>query len=307
MVGVHSVNHVAFSVPDLDEAQRYYTAFGLDARRIGGRIDLYSFGHPHCWASVHGSGEAKRLEYVSYGVYEDDLAAMSERVDRHGVACKPHPMSDGSGLWLRNPDGTTLQLVAAPKVSPSAKCAATAPTALAPGNGAAPARSQVGPVQPRHLSHVLFYTLDVPRMTRFCTELLGLRLSDKSGDGIAFIHGVHGSDHHLVAFAKSQGPGLHHLSWDVGSLDDVGNGAEQMRLAGFNRGWGLGRHVLGSNYFHYVRDPWGSYSEYSFDIDFVPADLDWPAADHPPEDSFYVWGPVPPEDFVTNFETAQTA
>lgn len=48
--------------------------------------------------------------------------------------------------------------------------------------------------------------------------------------------------------------------------------------------------------------PWGSYAEYSFDIDHIPADLDWPAADHPPEDSFYVWGPAPPADFVTNFE-----
>ena len=113
---------------------------------------------------------------------------------------------------------------------------------------------------------------------------------------------AHASDHHLVALAKSHAPGLHHTSWDVGSLDDVGNGAEQMRTAGFDQGWGVGRHVLGSNYFHYVRDPWGSYAEYSCDIDFVPHDLEWPAADHPPHDSFYVWGPAVPEDFVTTFE-----
>ena len=35
---------------------------------------------------------------------------------------------------------------------------------------------------------------------------------------------------------------------------------------------GVGRHVLGSNYFYYVQDPWGSFAEYSYDIDFVPAD-----------------------------------
>ena len=40
----------------------------------------------------------------------------------------------------------------------------------------------------------------------------------------------------------------------------------------------MGRHVLGSNYFYYVRDPWGSYAEYSHDIDFVPAGSIWPAA-----------------------------
>jgi hypothetical protein len=51
-----------------------------------------------------------------------------------------------------------------------------------------------------------------------------------------------------------------------------------------------GRHVLGSNYFRYVRDPGGSYAEYSFDIDFVEAGSIWPTADHAVEDSLFVWG-----------------
>lgn len=306
-IGVHSVNRFVFSVPELDEAQRFYTAFGLDVRRVGTRLDLYTHGHPHCWASVHGSGEPKRLEYLSYGIYEDDLRAMRERIERRGIGCQPHVLSDGAGLWLRNPDGTPLQLIVAPKVSPSRKCVPVARAAVAPGQGAAPARSRVAPVQPRWLSHVLFFSPDVERMLRFCSDVLGLRLSDRSGEVIAFLHGAHGSDHHLVAFAKSHAPGLHHSSWDVGSLDDVGSGAEQMRIAGYDRGWGLGRHVLGSNYFHYVRDPWGSFAEYSFDIDFVPHDLEWPAADHAPEDSLYVWGPAVPEDFVTNHEQPATA
>ena len=71
---------------------------------------------------------------------------------------------------------------------------------------------------------------------------------------------------------------------------------------GFSRGWGLGRHVLGSNFFHYVCDPWGSFSEYSAGIDYVPADCDWNGGDHAPEDSFYVWGPNPPDYFTHNAE-----
>ena len=27
--------------------------------------------------------------------------------------------------------------------------------------------------------------------------------------------------------------------------------------------------------------------------------------DHPPEDSFYMWGPNPPEDFAHNYEVAK--
>ena len=76
-------------------------------------------------------------------------------------------------------------------------------------------------------------------------------------------------------------------------------------ISGYSEGWGLGRHVLGSNYFHYVRDPWGSYAEYSCDIDYIPVTQDWKDGDHPPEDSFLMWGSNPPEDFAHNFEIAK--
>jgi hypothetical protein len=74
---------------------------------------------------------------------------------------------------------------------------------------------------------------------------------------------------------------------------------------GYSRGWGLGRHVLGSNYFRYIRDPWGSYAEYSFDIDHVPADASWEVWSPSPENSLYIWGPEVPEDFITNYETSE--
>ena len=111
-----------------------------------------------------------------------------------------------------------------------------------------------------------------------------MRLSDHSGDNIAFLHGIHGSDHHMIAFARSNAPGHHHFSWDVGTVDEIGEGAMHMLDKGFSKGWGLGRHVLGSNFFHYVQDPWGSFCEYSADIDYVPSDCNWPAGDHPAED-----------------------
>lgn len=301
VVGVHSVDHFAFSVDDLDEAESFYRTFGLDVRRLGDRLELHTYGHPHRWGAVFQEPGGKRLQYVSYGIDTTDLPTWSDRIARHGLASEPHPLSDGSGLWLRNPDGTPVQLKTTAKVSPSIK-SPPSPTQPASHVRGAPSRSQAPVVRPRWLSHLLFFTPDVARMVAFSAEVLGLRLSDHSGDIIAFMHGAHGSDHHLVAYAKSHAPGLHHSSWDVGSIDEIGCGAEQMRSAGYGQGWGLGRHVLGSNYFHYVQDPWGSYAEYSFDIDFVPHDVEWPAADHPPQDSLYVWGPAVPEAFVTNHE-----
>ena len=106
----------------------------------------------------------------------------------------------------------------------------------------------------------------------------------------------------MIAFVKSDAPGLHHLSWDVPSLEAIGLGAMAMADKGFSHGWGLGRHVLGSNFFHYIQDPWGSWCEYSADIDYVPFEMDWEEERHPIEDGFYLWGPSPPDDFVVNAE-----
>lgn len=301
---VHSLNRFVMSVPSLDEAESFYTTFGLDVRRSGGALEMRTFGHPHQWGTIV-AGPRKRLEYLSFGIFEDEVSTFRERVASSGVACEPHPASDGSGMWLRDPDGLPVQIVVAPNVCPTCKPAAAAAPALAAGAAAAPARSKVQPVKPRRMSHVLRFTPDVMRMVAFYRDLLGLKLSDHSGEIIAFMHAPHGSDHHIIAFAKSDRPGLHHTSWDVGSLEEVGLGSEQMRIKGYADGWGVGRHVLGSNYFYYVRDPWKGWCEYSFDIDYIPVDVEWRAGDHPPEDSVYVWGPPMHPEFITNHESPQ--
>ena len=202
------------------------------------------------------NGEPKRLQYLSFGAYAEDFDALARQVRAAGAA-DPHPLSDGQGVWTRDPDGTPIQLVVGPKVTPTDKVPLPPLAPPAPGKGAAPNRSAAPPVQPRRLAHVLLFSPDVPRQVAFYERTLGLRLSDRSGDIIAFVHGPHASDHHLVAFAKSNAPGYHHSSWDVGRFDDVGLGAESMKAQGYTHGWGVGRHVLGSNYFYYVQDPVG--------------------------------------------------
>lgn len=308
--GVHSLDAFVFTVPDLDEAARFFDAFGLLPQRRDNALDLHTQGHPQTWGTLHQAPGPKQLQYLRFGCFAEDLAAITARITRLGIArCEPHPLAgaDGSGegsagLWLRHPDGFAVQIVVAPKCTPDGRSERAAPPVLPPGTGASLARSRIPKVYPRRLSHVLLFSPDLPRAIRFYEDALGLRVADRSGDFVVFMHAVHGSDHHLLAMVKSEGPGLHHTSWDVADLDDVGRGMEQMFAAGHKRVWGLGRHVLGSNYFCYVRDPWGSHAEYSFDIDYVPDGFDWPTGDHPGEDSFYAWGPAVPEDFATNFE-----
>ena len=264
-------------------------------------LALYTYGHPHRWGHV-GEGPAKKLSFLSFGAFEDDFERLRARLQANHVAqIDAPPGFESNGIWFRDPDGHLIEIRVAEKSSPNAKAIVSNPSSPAGVQGSH-ARSKSPVVKPRRLAHILIFSSDVGRAITFYEQVVGLRLSDRSGDGIAFMHGIHGSDHHMIALAKSNGPGLHHLSWDVGSFHDVGLGAMQMADKGFSLGWGVGRHVLGSNYFHYVRDPWGSWCEYSSDIDYVPADHDWASGDHPPHDSFYVWGPTPPADFVTNHE-----
>jgi catechol 2,3-dioxygenase-like lactoylglutathione lyase family enzyme len=303
-LGVHSLDLFNVAVPDLAGAADFYRAFGLDVREEGAGLGLYTAGHPHRWGRVV-EGVAKKLQFLSFGAFEDDMGRFRERMQAAGVAqLDPPPGFETNGIWLRDPDGLLVEIRVAEKSSPNAKAVVSHVSGPA-GTQAAPSRSRAPFVRPRRLAHVLMFTADVGRAISFYCGVLGLRLSDRSGDGIAFLHGIHGSDHHMIAFARSEGGGLHHLSWDVGSFDEVGLGAMQMADKGFSAGWGVGRHVLGSNYFHYVRDPWGSWCEYSADIDYIPVDHDWASGDHPAEDAFYVWGPTPPADFTTNHELAR--
>ena len=305
---VHSLDRFVFTVPDLDEAVRFYTAFGLDVRRTADQLDLHTFGHPQCWGSIYQAAGPKKLQYLRFGCFAEDFAHIQARLTAAGVApAAPHPLGDADGLWINHPDGYPVQVVVCAKSSPDVRAERLPRKEVPLGMGAAWNRKTVPKVQPRRLSHALMFSPDVLGALKFYEDMLGLRLSDRSDDIVAFMHGAHGSDHHLIALAKSDGPGLHHTSWDVGSVDEVGLGMEQMLGAGFTRGWGVGRHVLGSNYFYYARDPWGSHAEFSFDIDYVPGDFDWTSGNHPPEDSFYAWGPAVPPDFVTNFETAPAA
>jgi len=308
VTAVHSLDRFVFTVPDLNEAQRFYSEFGLEARREGQRLDLHTHGHPQHWGSIFAAPGRKKLQYLRFGVYPEDFDLLAQRIERMGAPrIARHPLGDDDGLWTRDPDGNVVQVVAAPKVSPEEPAPAASPPAHPAGRGAAPGRSGAGRVHPQRLSHVLLFSSDVPRSVHFYSEALGLRLSDRSGDVIAFMHGAHASDHHMLAFAKSGGPGLHHSSWVVESIDEIGLGMQHMADCGYVRSWGVGRHVIGSNYFCYIQDPWGSFAEYSHDIDFVPADVEWQSADHPLEDSFYVWGPPPPDYFIVNHEIAAPA
>lgn len=300
-LGIHSLDHFHFAVSDLSVAQNFYSEFGLTTEGRANSLILRTGDDPHIWGTV-GEGPRKKHGHMSFGAYEEDIDRFAERLQQMGIErLDPPPGVDSNGLWFRDHDGNLVEIKVTAKSSPDEKSQFSF-TSVGGGERGAPFRSTINRTHPRRLAHILMFTPNVSNAVEFYTRVLGMRLSDRSGDGVAFLHGIHGSDHHMIAFAHSNAPGHHHFSWDVGTIDEIGVGAMHMLEKGYAKGWGLGRHVLGSNYFHYVQDPWGSFSEYSADIDYVPVDCDWKSGDFPPENSFYAWGPNLPEDFIHNYE-----
>jgi len=176
-LGVHSLDRFNFAVPDLAQARTFYSNFGLDLREERGSLHLHTHGHPHRWGSVV-EGARKKLQFISFGAFEDDLPRFQARLDAMRIArLDPPPGAESNGLWVRDPDGTPIEIRVAEKSSPNQKSAFDMPGG-APATAAAPSRSKVVPVQPRRLAHVLVFTRDIPRAIRFYSDVLGLRLSD---------------------------------------------------------------------------------------------------------------------------------
>ena len=306
-MSVHSLLGYTLRVPDVPAGKRFYEDFGLVGRDYSDRLGFrVAEGDAEPVNLVEGKG--RRLHHLTLGVSPENAKSLQQRLAAFGSKLVDPPQSEGNAVFaVRDPDDNLIVLKTCQKAEFLTKRRAMIQKVGAGFSREAavrgcPPRDQI--TRPWRLGHVLMFTADVNRQIKFYTEGLGMKLSDRSGDIIAFIRCAGGSDHHVVAFAKSDRPGFHHASFEVGGIDQVGYGAVRMIDKGWKSGWGFGRHVLGSNFFHYIRDPWNSLAEYFFDIDYIADDTKWEARDWPGEDSLYLWGPNVPPDFVQNFDAA---
>jgi hypothetical protein len=69
--------------------------------------------------------------------------------------------------------------------------------------------------------------------------------------------------------------------------------------------WGLGRHHVGSNFFWYLKDPAGNFSEYYADMDCVVDDQLWNPGVWNDIRALYSWGPPVPQAFLAPDDLAE--
>lgn len=292
-------------VPSLDEGVRFYSDAGLEAAVDGQTARFRCVGQDRDSIILIGGADRKRLHHIA--LRAGGLDKIAADVPRAGgtVVDAPEGFTD-EGLWVRDPHGMLIHLVdcpADPELAEAPLFEINAPGRLIrKRRSAVLPQSVYAPVRPLRLGHVLLFTPDVPASVAFVTEGLGMALADRAQDVIAFTCARRNSDHHVVAFAKSPGIGFHHASFQVNDPDEVGRGGRAL-LARTGKGdWGFGRHTIGSNFFHYVQDPWGSWFEYYSDMDHVDDHALWTPTNYDMSDSLASWGPPVPEDFVHNYE-----
>jgi len=291
------------TVPDLDVARRFYTAFGLESTHSSQGVFLRCPGRAHDEVAIF-PGREKRLHHLSFFIDPSSQDAFAERIAKEGIAVSMGPGVAGAapGLWFQEPWGMWIHLNPM-RPEPNPEC--PMPTA---NTGTSQRRVNVHLWKeidrkraPLRIGHMLMFTQEWEKVEKFYCDVLGFRTTDRANGKVAFMAAGDGViDHHCFGLINGTHRGLQHASFHVGGIDDIGFTVWKMREAGYKDGFGPGRHAVASNLFHYTRDPWGSWVECYADMDMI--DDQWQAREW--KSLPYIWGPDWSPEFWANDHNA---
>jgi catechol 2,3-dioxygenase len=244
---VTALRSVELGVPDLQRSSDFYArVWGLDqVCAEGDAVHLRGTGSEHHIVTLRLRPKASLLGVHFAAADQAAVDALHARAAGYGVdivsEAGPLPAGAGGGYGFsfRTPDGQPLSISA----------------------GVAQHDDTIQDVsRPKNLTHVVINSADVGQQLSFFRDVLGFRLSDTT-DMMEFIRC--GSDHHSVALARSGGPSLNHMAFEMDDIDGLMLGSGRLRRGGFEIEWGIGRHGPGNNIFTYFIEPNGFVTEYT--------------------------------------------
>ncbi len=298
-MALHRLTTVTLGVPDVAPVAAYYEEFGL-APRGDGRFATADGGEQLRLVTA----PTRRLLELGVGADDaDDLDRIARTLARRDIACE----RAGDRL-VAHDAGTQVRVVVSVAERIRQDATPASPT-NGPGrvdrrNARADGILRRDRVRPRKLGHVVVGSTDFPASQRFFIEGIGFKVSDTVDGLAAFLRCS--TDHHNLLVQPAPVPFLHHSSWQVADVDEIGRGAHALLAADPTRHvWGLGRHHIGSNFFWYLKDPAGNFSEYYADLDCIVDDQLWTAENWEGMRGLYSWGPPPPPSFLAPDDLAE--
>ncbi|WP_339133746.1 VOC family protein [Streptomyces sp. f51] len=164
------------------------------------------------------------------------------------------------------------------------------------------------PSRIQRLGHVVLETRLFARALDWYLNTLGMIVSDflfldgqrERGPTMAFIRCDQDGlavDHHTLAMHLGPGNGYVHSAYQVTDLDAIAAGGEYLAERGYQRSWGIGRHIQGSQLFDYWRDPDRFMLEHFADGDLFSCDIE-PGWAPMSASGLAQWGPPVTRDFL---------
>jgi len=300
-MALHRMNSVTIGVPNVDETRAFYRDFNL-AETSQGVFSTADGGDQLRLVPA----KTRRVVELSVGADDaDDIARVASQLAKLDVE---HEQSGTRVSAVDVGTGVRVSVAIAPRL---AQAKTTATQYNGPGrvdrDGRSPRlRGDDAPrgARPRKLGHVVLGSTEIEASGTFFTEGIGFKVSDEIKNIGSFIRCS--TDHHNVLVQKAPVQFLHHTSWQVEDVDEIGLGAHALLSKDPSRhAWGFGRHHVGSNFFWYFRDPAGNFAEYYSDMDVILDDQLWKPQVWEGMRSLYSWGPPPPPSFIRPDDLAE--
>ncbi|HEV3290451.1 MAG TPA: hypothetical protein VG123_15795, partial [Streptosporangiaceae bacterium] len=108
---ISGLHHYALEVPDLDIAEGFLQDFGLETGEKDGSLVARCPGRDQEQVRLVRA-PVKRLHHVTFTLRPGSTDAVREALDRAGTpVIEPPAGATEDGLWIRDPDGTAVQLL----------------------------------------------------------------------------------------------------------------------------------------------------------------------------------------------------
>lgn len=306
---VHDLAWLEFQKPDLLRAEAFAHAFGFTTvLSTGNELQLRGTdaGAP---CLIIRRGPTSRFLGTAFKAAEGADVRRLATANGATTRALPDPIG-GLAVDLVDPGGIPVHVVAGTHqldaLPPQAAHTLNFGNELRRTN--AMQRPPRRPAQVQRLGHIVLQTTKYLETLNWYLDQLGMIVSDflfypgqrDRGPTMSFIRCDRGptpADHHTLALTLGPVNRYVHSAYQVCDLDALAAGGEYLKDLGYQRSWGIGRHIQGSQIFDYWRDPDGLMVEHFSDGDMFDCTLE-PGWAPFTGSGLAQWGPRATKDFL---------